>query len=362
MLQIFRNNLFIKCAKTGNVLVAKSSNVGLMGGSRSLKTSMSGIAEASFSPAFQRRDPDIGKTVKITHGPHKGYMGILKDVTATGGRVELHTGSKMIVVPRNTIQLVTSSPIRKTTSEGGWGSTDWGTSFSAKTPVWNSENSSRTPAWNAEGSSRTPAWNADSSSKTPTWNSDSSSRTPAWNSESSSRTPSWNTADSSKTPVWSSENSSSSKTPVWNAESSANSASKWNSSSGNEGNSSWHKQQQEPQWNISNDPTTENHRLMIPGLFVKIPNSSSNEGIVKESLTSFDKISVALSNGTTRYYAESELEPVTPQLKDNVVILRGDFKDMTGILEVLNGDDAVVQFEDENIQVVPLKDLGKFQK
>jgi transcription elongation factor SPT5 len=46
------------------------------------------------------RDPLIDKTVTIIRGPHKGYLGIVKDATDVTARVELHTNCRIITVEK----------------------------------------------------------------------------------------------------------------------------------------------------------------------------------------------------------------------------------------------------------------------
>ena len=49
-----------------------------------------------------RRDNNlIGKTVRITLGPMKGYVGVVKDATEQTARVELHSGCKVGFFSRN---------------------------------------------------------------------------------------------------------------------------------------------------------------------------------------------------------------------------------------------------------------------
>ena len=48
-----------------------------------------------------RRDHEIiGQTVRISQGPYKGYIGIVKDATESTARVELHTKCQTISVDR----------------------------------------------------------------------------------------------------------------------------------------------------------------------------------------------------------------------------------------------------------------------
>lgn len=45
----------------------------------------------------------IGTTIKITRGPFKGNIGIVKDANHNTVRIELHTSCKTISVDRNNI-------------------------------------------------------------------------------------------------------------------------------------------------------------------------------------------------------------------------------------------------------------------
>jgi transcription elongation factor SPT5 len=170
------------------------------------------------SPAGQM----IGKSVTITGGPQKGYVGFVKQISDNLARVELHTNGKIISVSVDKLALVSGGK-SKDSRDSRDGRDSRGDS-TARTPAWNSS-SAKTPAWNASGG-KTPGWNS-SSSKTPGWNS-SSSRTPGWNpatstSGSSSRTPAWNAASSARTPAWnpsttpshSHSSTSGAKTPAW---------------------------------------------------------------------------------------------------------------------------------------------------
>ena len=136
----------------------------------------------------------LGKSVSIAYGPYKGYMGIVKQIEEQTGsaKVELHTNSKLVTVPRDRI-------IFKGAIEGGVPS---GGDFKhpLKTPSW-TPSASKTPAWTA---SKTPTWSAASGGKTPSWR-DADGKTPAWRS-STSKTPSWEpqpvARQSAKTPTW----------------------------------------------------------------------------------------------------------------------------------------------------------------
>ncbi|KAG6868041.1 hypothetical protein C0993_008019 [Termitomyces sp. T159_Od127] len=50
------------------------------------------------------RDRDIGLTVCVVKGPHKGYVGTVKDVNGTIARVELRTGNKVISLEKDKLR------------------------------------------------------------------------------------------------------------------------------------------------------------------------------------------------------------------------------------------------------------------
>lgn len=204
------------------------------------------------------RDNLLSKTVRITQGPHKGYIGIVKDTTDTMARVELHTNCKVVNVDKAKLVLVDASgntigpvvdsrtaPLPRPATEDRFAPADngyrglpaqtprhYGESAmtprygaSAQTPAWRS--SARTPNPYAADGAKTPAWHAtartpnpyassrsagsawDAGNKTPNpYSADRNSKpSSAW--DSGSKTPSW----SKETPRWS---SSGSKTPSHN--------------------------------------------------------------------------------------------------------------------------------------------------
>ncbi|VDN00933.1 unnamed protein product [Thelazia callipaeda] len=129
-----------------------------------------------------RRDNQIiGKSVRITQGPLKGYFGIVKDATEQTARVELHSNCKTISVDRSRIMIV---------SDGAAGGMLVG-GLLGRTP----SGDSRTPMYS--GGSKTPMYGA----QTPMYGSQTplheGSRTPHYG----AMTPSY---DGGRTPVHSS--------------------------------------------------------------------------------------------------------------------------------------------------------------
>lgn len=130
---------------------------------------------------FQRGGRDrsdlelIGKTIKITQGHYKGYIGIVKDAIGSTARVELHTTCQTITVDKSRIARVDagghviSGEPGSTPSHAG--------SYSSRTPIYGSQtplhSGSRTPLYDG---SRTPLHDG---SRTPLHD---GSRTPVWDS------------------------------------------------------------------------------------------------------------------------------------------------------------------------------------
>ncbi|KAF9453366.1 transcription elongation factor Spt5 [Macrolepiota fuliginosa MF-IS2] len=158
------------------------------------------------------KDRHIGTTVVVVKGPHKGYVGTIKDTNGNIARVELRTANKLIMIDKE--KLYRRLPDGKLEAldkpgggrGGGYGPGGGRTSnpyanngggfappTGGRTPF---ANTGRTPNPYASNEGRTPAWNV--SSRTPNPYADGG-KTPAWNA--SSRTPN-PYADGGKTPAW----------------------------------------------------------------------------------------------------------------------------------------------------------------
>ncbi|KAF5388735.1 hypothetical protein D9757_004857 [Collybiopsis confluens] len=158
------------------------------------------------------RDRLIGVHVVVIKGPHKGYVGIVKDTNGGVARVELNTGNKMISIDKTKIHR--KLPNGKTEPVEGPGAT-WGRnnrnnsmgppSFTNRTPNPYANGGGRTPAFGAGG--RTPAWGGGGGGRTPNPYASNGGQTPAWNS--SSRTPNPYANSGGQTPAW----NAGSKTP-----------------------------------------------------------------------------------------------------------------------------------------------------
>ena len=174
------------------------------------------------------RDRDIGLTVCVVKGPHKGYVGTIKDTNGPIARVELRTGNKVITLEKNKLRerLCVQAVLRpwctnqhnirpngKLFELTGRGSSS---SFNSnKPPNGYGGAGPRTPNPYTSGS-RTPSSGV---GRTP--NPYAGDPTPSWN---PARTPN-PYADGSKTPAWNASSQTpnpyvdGAKTPAWNANS-----------------------------------------------------------------------------------------------------------------------------------------------
>lgn len=123
----------------------------------------------------------IGKTIKITQGHYKGYIGIVKDAIGSTARVELHTTCQTITVDKTRIarvdaggRVISGEPGAATPSASGTPAY----SMTGRTPMYGSQtpmhSGGRTPMHDG---SRTPMHDG---SRTPLHGGLDGSRTPAW--------------------------------------------------------------------------------------------------------------------------------------------------------------------------------------
>ncbi|KAI5458215.1 hypothetical protein BGZ63DRAFT_363285 [Mariannaea sp. PMI_226] len=210
--------VFVTKASMVNTIAAKGGRVNaatsgpdLNAMNPALKIHKNGAENKPQQPAKMfGRDKAIDQTVIIKKGAYKGLLGIVKDTTDTHARVELHTKSKTITVPRDSLSFKNKTTGATIELGGrGRGAPGGGAGRGGdRVPGW--QGGSRTPMANG-GSDRVPAWG----SRTPA----AGGRTPAWRSQdiSGARTPAW--ADGSRTvnPYDGSRTAygSGSRTPAW---------------------------------------------------------------------------------------------------------------------------------------------------
>ena len=98
----------------------------------------------------------IGQTIKITQGPYKGHVGIVKDATDATVRVELHSKCQTIIVDRGRVSTVGSSSTRGAGSFTASHTPQWG----SQTPMYGTAGGAHTPMYGAQtpqyDGSRTP--------------------------------------------------------------------------------------------------------------------------------------------------------------------------------------------------------------
>ncbi|KAJ5041568.1 uncharacterized protein L3040_005148 [Drepanopeziza brunnea f. sp. 'multigermtubi'] len=186
----------------GGRLVTSSAPQDLTSMNPAMKRNPGGGPNTSMPPPKSfGRDRAIGQTVTIRKGPYKGLLGIVKETTDTNARVELHTKSKVINVPKDALGFkdrITGQSIDPMSRGGRGGFTPRGSSrggMGSATPghSWDAGHGSRTPM--PSSTERTPAWGA---ARTPA--AANGGRTPAWKaSANDGRTPAWAPADGSRT-------------------------------------------------------------------------------------------------------------------------------------------------------------------
>ncbi|CAH0053527.1 unnamed protein product [Clonostachys solani] len=251
---VTKSSMVNTIAAKGGRVNAASSSPDLNAMNPALKLHKNGAENKPPQPQKFGRDRAMEQTVIVKKGAYKGLLGIVKDTTDTHARVELHTKSKTITVPKDSLSYrdkKTGAPIEingrgrggpgggfNRNSGGGERVPGWQTgsrtpmgSGGDRVPAWGS----RTPAGGAGG--RTPAWKGGdySGSRTPAWADGSrtvnpydgnrtaygsGSRTPAW--QSGAKTPAYGDAfgAGSRTPAYAGSSgtdafSSGSKTPAW---------------------------------------------------------------------------------------------------------------------------------------------------
>lgn len=196
ILHIHRSFLFLHNkaqAENAGIIVVRTTNVLTVSakGGRStgpdlskmnpalMRNGMGGGGGAMPPPKSFGRDRMLGKTVLVRKGPFKGLVGIVKDSTDTQARVELHSKSKLVTVPKELLVVKeyvppcrcllllyannSHSPVTGQTIDisRGKGGSRVPNGASAAPPSWSG---GRTPMAAAD-SSRTPAWGGPSSAR-----------------------------------------------------------------------------------------------------------------------------------------------------------------------------------------------------
>jgi transcription elongation factor SPT5 len=335
IIHIHRAYLFCKSSsqsENAGVFVTRTTSVATVSAKGGRVAATSNVPDLnSMNPAMKRnptgavmapppqkfgRDRAIGQTVTICKGPYKGLLGIVKETTDDSARVELHTKSKTVNVPKEALKFkdkLTGQTIDPNGRGGprsgggdrggftprgrggpggapsGWdgGRTPMATGGFERTPAWGSRskfrasilqglsltesapaaggNGGRTPAWKQPNSGgQTPGWAANDGSRTVNPYDGSrtaygaGNRTPAWSS--GAKTPAYGQNDAfnagSKTPGYGGNDAwGGSKTPAYQQPSSST-------------NDSWGSTQASTGWNPPHDAPT-------PGAYISAPTPAA---------------------------------------------------------------------------------------
>lgn len=153
---IFRSFVFLisrEITENGGIFVSRARECASIGQfkqqERQTDANMRGGQQQNMSAPMRRfRDPLVGETVTIRAGPYKSLMGIVKDATETSARIELHSQSKVVTVPRNYLATPNgdSGPLRREDSrrQPSYGVGSQTPMVGSRTPMHNYD-SSRTP-------------------------------------------------------------------------------------------------------------------------------------------------------------------------------------------------------------------------
>lgn len=182
IIHIHRAYLFLKSpsqSENAGVFVTRSTNVittsakggrvtasalpDLDGMNPAMKRNPAGNGVMAPPPAKMGRDRSIGQTVTICKGPYKGLLGIVKETTDENARVELHTKSKTVTVPKTSLRFkdrLTGQTIDPLGRGRGGGDRGGFTPRGRGGPTPGGWDGGRTPMAAAGGYERTPAWGA----------------------------------------------------------------------------------------------------------------------------------------------------------------------------------------------------------
>ncbi|KAI9593796.1 hypothetical protein BDF19DRAFT_148566 [Syncephalis fuscata] len=324
ILYIHRGSVFIRSRE-----VTENSGVFMVRGQQVRSMANTGARQAMANDKFarpappiarvngrynQRNDRLVGQTVVITQGKDKGLLGIVKECTNTGARVELHSNARIVAIDKTKLHVKTStggtipavefSPnmpgtsvaptyTSSITAGGANGRPASGySSAGAQTPFISAGGRTPNPYASGGGGNRTPAW-------------DAGNRTPAWNP--GNRTPAWNAGN--QTPAWSGGGGNSTTSDSWGSSSNTttkSSTDNWGSSRGGSAADGWSS-------NTSTSNTNDGW-----GSTVGTPMNSDQWGDANTTTTAAataaaaTTTSSASASATNRGWESSSIFPNTP--------------------------------------------------
>lgn len=325
------------------------------------------------------RDRDIiGTTIKITRGPYKGNIGIVKDATQATARIELHTSCQTISVDRNNIADVGATAGKegsftsygKTPSYAG-NQTPLYRDTGNKTPMCDS--GSRTPLHYGSmtplhDGSRTPnahsEWDPSISNTYPSPGYNPSTPGYQMNGPFTPQTPG-TMYESTYSPYQTSpgyQSAISTPSPGTGYGQSPASNNPYNTpSSGYSPNMQYNPQT--PGAGLDVLPMTDWHTVDIE---VRIRDSHDDAGLVGQTGV-IQSISGALCSvflpeeDRVVTIMSDHLDPVTPQRGDEFKVIIGEEREATGELLSIDVLEGVVKIKEE-IKMLPLQNLCKMRK
>ncbi|XP_059135222.1 transcription elongation factor SPT5 isoform X3 [Peromyscus eremicus] len=412
---LYRSFAFLHCKKlveNGGMFVCKARHLVLAGGSKPRDvtnltvggfTPMSPRISSPMHPSAEgqhggfgspgggmsrgrgRRDNElIGQTVRISQGPYKGYIGVVKDATESTARVELHSTCQTISVDRQRLTTVDSQ------RPGGMTSTYGRTPmYGSQTPMYGS--GSRTPMYGSQtplqDGSRTPHYG----SQTPLHD---GSRTPAqsgaWDPNNPNTPSRYNTDQFSPYAAPSPQGSyQPSPSPQSYHQVAPSPAGYQNTHSP----ASYHPTPSPMAYQASPSPSPVGYSPMTPGapspggynphtpgsgieqnssdwvttdIQVKVRDTYLDTQVVGQtgvirSVTG-GMCSVYLKDSEKVVSISSEhLEPITPTKNNKVKVILGEDREATGVLLSIDGEDGIIRMdlEDQQIKILNLRFLGK---
>lgn len=387
---LYRNFAFLQSRMyldNGGIFVCKTRHLQLAGGTKA--NSSPGPGLGFMSPRIQSPHPNgggggggergrgrgrgsgpqrdrelIGQTIKITGGPFKGNVGIVKDATGSTARVELHSTCQTISVDRGHI------------AGAGPGARDPSASFYSRTPA-------RTPTLGAQ----TPTYR-DTGIKTPMHG----SQTPIY--DVGNRTPHYGSAtpshDGGRTPAHGAWDPTAANTPARLDEFGDNDdaggygagpftpqtpGTMYGSehtyspyrSPGYSGYSPGSYSPASPASSagaVSTVPATPGDVTWAAGAVARVRASHDDSAIaghtgVVRGAAGAGGVPFALPDDRVILVPPEMLEPVPPQRNDRVRVIAGEDRDQVGHLISIENQEGVVKFGADDIKIMQLRHLCK---
>lgn len=390
---LYRNFVFLFSQvylEHGGIFVCKTRHVSLAGGNR---TPVAGPINGNYpmSPRISspmhpqgggrgrggrggagvRRDRDlIGVTIKITSGPYKGNVGMVKDATETTARVELHSSCQTISVDTSHI-----APAGEQRRDGSF------TSY-VRTPM---HSGAQTPLYSG---SKTPQYDSSAGGRTPSFG----GATPLHSTEDGMRTPSaWEpSATPGRTEEFDDYGKSGPYTPGNMYGSDRSSYSPYNSTpspTGYNSGSSGYAASASPGSGIGafGTPSPTSYSPRTPGSSASPYPSSSLDMNDVEWCSSGIEVRIkdhedpglsgqigtvtTVSGGMCTVFLPAEdrsvtiacdlLAPVRPMQNNCVKVIHGDLKDQTGTLMSIDSVEGVVSLSSGDLKMLPMDYLCK---